>query len=33
LLEVGVEPSYGAADTVAAMFGLDEHMAFVFVDD
>ena len=32
LLEVGVEPGYGAADAVAAMFGLDEHVAFVFVD-
>ena len=33
LLEVGVEPSDGAADAVAAMFRLDEHVAFVFVDD
>ena len=33
LLEVGVEPCYGAADAVAAMFRLDEHVAFVFVDD
>jgi hypothetical protein len=33
LLKVSVEPGYGAADAVAAMFGLDEHVAFVFIDD
>jgi hypothetical protein len=33
LLEVRVEPGYGSADAVAAMFGLQEHVAFVFVDD
>ena len=33
LLEVGVEPSHGAADAVAAMFGLEKHVAFVLVDD
>jgi len=33
LLEVGVEPGYGAADAIAAMLGLYEHVAFVFVND
>jgi len=32
LLKVRVEPGYGAADAVAAMFWLHEHVAFVFVD-
>ena len=33
LLQMRVEPGYGAADAVAAMFGLYEHVAFVLVDD
>src|ERR1700726_736310 len=32
LLKMGVEPGYAAADAVAAMFGLHEHVAFVFVN-
>ena len=32
-LQVAVEPSQGAFDYVAAVFGAGEHMAFVFVDD
>ena len=31
LLKVCVEPGYGAADAITAMFGLHEHVAFVFV--
>ena len=31
--EVGVEPSEGALDYVAAVLGAGEHMAFVFVDN
>jgi hypothetical protein len=30
---VGVEPGEGAFDYVAAVFGIGEHVAFVFVDD
>lgn len=30
---MGVEPGYGAADAVALVGGVDEHVAFVFVDD
>jgi len=31
--EVGVEPGDSAADAVALVVGLDEHVAFVVVDD
>ena len=28
-----IEPGYGAADAVSLVGGIDEHVAFVFVDD